>query len=231
MVDYRLQLKHPRVTDSVIQSIMLTGLVAWKNPMFNVIFQMTLHGPKTYGSFCCLLKRFGRSIAPRWKQCQDHWGGRVAATLVFFDICSGHVAILGPSWGEHWTYKTFQACWYRPEGRESPGPCQVGYINGSILGNHQLDNKFCLHNAPRTELAMSCVEVVLWTPPMDSKGAAGEILPKLSKLLPWKFSCCGWNHVVGCFPTEKSVGLFFIPPKNVIPILFWKNRGLTFPLV
>ena len=57
----------------------------------------------------------------RWKfRCSD-------VGWVFFDICSdGHVAILGPSWGEHWTYQTFQACWYRPEGREFPGPCQVG---------------------------------------------------------------------------------------------------------
>lgn len=111
-------------------------------------------------------------------------------------------------------------------------PCQVGEKWKHFFRKPPTShNKFCLHNAPRTELAMSCVEVVLWTPPMDSKGAAGEILPKLSKLLPWKFSCCGWNHVLGCFPTEKSVGLFFIPPKNVIPIFFWKNRGLTFPLL
>ena len=75
---------------------------------------------------------------------------------------------------------------------------------------------------------VSCWSGLVNTSKIHSKGAAGEILPKLSKLLPWEFSCCGWNHVVGCFPTEKSVGLFFIPPKKCHPYFFEKIGDLLF---
>ena len=136
-----------------------------------------------------MAERKVRHLAARWKQCQDHWGGIEAFSAVASDL---HSCWMLSSWiGKHWTYKTFQACRYRAEGREEQ-TCHWKWnktlptLLKTCAREVQLPPFFyfwiwmlILHST----ICSVCTTTHALLKWLVLQGAAGEILPKLSKLL------------------------------------------------